>query len=83
MYVLEISFLVKLVHTGQVFLSLWYIVVMFLGWAYTCNLRAFIMLPGHNSILIDSDDDVINYIERPCFPVYRDSFMWTDRDLCI
>ena len=58
---------------------------MALGWAYNCNLRAFVMLPGPNETLIDSDADVIAHASKAVYGFYRSHYErrlkagWTNR----
>ena len=37
---------------------------MILNFAYACNLRALILLPGDTGFQIDSDKDVIEHVNR-------------------
>ena len=43
--------------SGSLFLACWYVCIMFLGWAYTCQFRSFVLLPSYPD-LIDTDEQV-------------------------
>ena len=41
---------------------------MLLGFGYSCNLRALFLLPGEGGIKIDTDQDVIDHIDKVFLP---------------
>ena len=64
---------------GFYLVSLWYACVMVLNFAYSSNLRAFIVLPDPGR-LIDSDTDVLKSNARVFYPGYSDQVkLWKNR----
>ena len=61
---------------------MWYFCVVLLNWAYTCNLRAFILLPALTRP-IDSDQDVLDFASVAYLPVteYMYPIVSKDRSL--
>ena len=64
---------------GFYLVSLWYACVMVLNFAYSSNLRAFIVMPDPGR-LIDSDTDVLKSNARVFYPGYSDQVeLWKNR----
>ena len=55
--------------TAYSLLSLWYLCSMVLNWAYTSNLRAYILRPVPGTT-IDSDQDVVDFASAAYMPFY-------------
>ena len=55
--------------TGYYLLTLWHFCVLALNFAYNSSLRAHLFMPMQER-LIDSDIDVVNYIDKAYFPAY-------------
>ena len=58
-----------LFFTAYSLLSLWYFCSMLLNWAYTSNLRAYILRPVPGAT-IDTDQDVVDFASTAYMPFY-------------